>query len=86
MIIHFYGGAQDHTGSLDSIEISGSPDIRALIDSLGERFGSDFKQILLGSETFFFLVNGKGTMQTGGFATKLSPGDKIEILPFIDAG
>jgi len=57
-----------------------------LIDELGSCFGPRFQAFLLGDETCLFLVNGKGILSTGGLDTGLVPGDKIEILPFIEAG
>ena len=56
-----------------------------LID-LNEKNIFEGYNIVLGEETCFFLVNGKGIMMTGGLDTKLCPGDKIEVLPFADAG
>jgi len=60
--------------------------VRDLINILSGHFGEDFQDFLLGKETCFFLINGKGIMMSGGLDTKLNPGDKIEVLPFAQAG
>jgi len=86
MNVHFYGSALDFTGGAATYQPGGSPDLKSLISDLGGRFGDSFRDKLLANDSFLILVNGKGIMQTGGFDTKLSPGDKVEILPFIEAG
>ena len=86
MNVHFYGSALDHTGGVADFTPNRSPDLRSLVDEIGSLFGDSFRDVLLANDSFILLVNGKGIMQTGGFETKLYPGDKIEILPFIDAG
>jgi molybdopterin converting factor small subunit len=68
------------------MEIETAPTLRALIDALGERFGDIFREFLLGEETCVFLVNGSGIVTTGGLNSPLQPGDKIEVLPFVDGG
>jgi molybdopterin converting factor small subunit len=60
--------------------------VRELISKLGSHFDERFKEFLLGEETCFFLINGKGLMMTGGLDTKIKAGDKIEVLPFAQAG
>jgi len=88
MTVTFYGSVQEHTFGEKSVELGqdlvydGS--ISAIIDLLGERFGEEFREFLLGDKTCFFLVN--GTMATGGLNTPLHPDDIIEVLPFVDGG
>ena len=84
--VSFYGSVQVYTGGEGSFSAEGCPDIRSLVDELGSHYGERFKASLLSGENCFFLVNGKGIMSTGGLGTTLNPGDKIEVLPFIDAG
>lgn len=86
MEVVFYGGVLDHTGGKKSCEIDDSPTLRELIDKLGGLFGGQFREFLLGDETCFFLINGKGIMMTGGLNTKLHSKDRIEVLPFAEAG
>jgi len=87
MTVSFYGGIKEKfTADEKSLEMNGVGSVRSLIDSLGEKYGDKFKDFLLGSGTCFFLVNGSGIMTTGGLATKLSPGDKVDVLPFVDGG
>ena len=82
----FYGSVIDHAGGQQSFRLQGSETVRDLIDELGHHFGQKFKAFLLRDETCLLLVNGKGIMTAGGIDTKLEPEDKVEVLPFIDAG
>ena len=86
MIVLFYGGVLEYTGGAGSYEPKNSPDIRSLIDELGCHFGNRFKSFLQSGENCLLLLNGKGLMASGGTDTLLKPGDKIEVLPFIEAG
>ena len=86
MTVSFYGNVQEHTSDNKSIEVEGPQSVRTLIEVLGERFGDQFKDFLLGDDTCFFLVNGNGIVTTGGLDTPLSAGDKVEVLPFVDGG
>ena len=86
MTVHFYGKVLDHTSGERSIEIEESPDLRALVDELANRYGGKFKGHLLSGDFCFFLINGKGVMATGGLGSKLDPDDKIEVLPIFEAG
>jgi molybdopterin converting factor small subunit len=70
----------------DSGDKEGVRNLHALINLLGERFGAQFKEFLLGDDTCFFLVNGSGIMTTGGLNTPLHAGDKVDILPFVPGG
>jgi len=86
MAVSFFGSVQKYTEGEKSFDAGEAPDIRALISRLGERFGDPFRDFLLGDGTCFFLVNGKSILHTGGLNTPLQPGDKIEVLPFVDGG
>jgi len=86
MKVLFYGNVLDYTNGSKSYEVKDSSNVRELADELAGHYGERLKEFLLGEETCFFLVNGKGIMMTGGMETKLKAGDKIEILPFADAG
>ncbi|MCL2180695.1 MAG: MoaD/ThiS family protein [Treponema sp.] len=86
MKINFYADLLKHTNNEKSFEAKYSSSIRELIDELGSHYGTQFKDFLLGEENCFFLVNGTGLMMTGGLDTKLKPDDKIEMLPFAEAG
>jgi molybdopterin converting factor small subunit len=82
----FYGSVLEHTNKERSFESKDSMNIRELIDELGGHFGERFRKFLLGGGSCFFLVNGTGITATGGLETRLNQGDKIEVLPSIDAG
>ena len=86
MTVLFYGNVLEYTNGDKSYEPKNSGSVRELIDELERRYGKRLKDFLLGDETCFFLVNGTGLMMTGGLETKLQQGDKVEALPFADAG
>jgi len=86
MKVLFHGSVKDHTSGDNALELSGARSLRILIDELGQHFGEEFRQFLLGDETCFFLVNGSGIMTTGGLDTPLNDGDTVEVLPYVDGG
>ena len=86
MTVLFYGNVLELTEGERSFEAGNCSNVRDLITKLGARFGGRFHEYLLGSETCFFLVNGKGIMMTGGLDTELQGSDRIEVLPFTEAG
>ena len=86
MKVLFYGNVLDYTNGEKTHEIDDCSNVRSLAGKLGDHYGGRFKEFLLGDETCFFLVNGKGLMMTGGLDTLLNPDDKIEVLPFVEAG
>jgi len=86
MRVLFYGDVVGCTNGEKSFEIEGCSNVRELIDRLGGHYGERFKEFALGEETCFFLINGKGIMMTGGLNTRLNAEDKIELLPFAEAG
>ena len=86
MTVIFYGNITELTNGNKSCVPGDCADLRSLIDKLGADYGGSFKDFLLGDETCLFLINGTGAMTTGGLDSPLKQGDKIEILPFVDAG
>ena len=88
MTVTFYGKVVEYTNGDSTF----APDpgvcltLRSLIDFLGICYGEDFKLFLLGKDTCIFLINSSGIMLTGGLDSPVNIGDKIEILPFVDAG
>ena len=86
MTVLFYGSVIDQAKGVRSFQPQESTSVRTLIDELGAQFGQSFKAFLLGDETCLFLVNGSGLMATGGLDTPLCAEDKVEILPFVEAG
>ena len=83
--VNFFESVQNHT-HCPSIEMETAENLNVLIKNLGEKFGEPFKEYLLADDTCFFLVNGKSIINTGGLNTPLHPGDKVEILPVVEAG
>ena len=86
MKVLFYGNLLEYTNSEKVYEVYDCSSVRELICKLGAHFGEKLKVFLQGDDNCLFLVNGKGLMMTGGIDTKLVQGDKIEVLPFADAG
>lgn len=83
--VSFYESIKKKTG-VDRMEFPMVADLSGLITLLGEKFGLDFRDFLLGDDTCFFLINGKSILGTGGLGTPLAEGDLIEVLPVIEAG
>ena len=86
MKVLFYGCVLDFTNGEKSFETGDCGTVRDLSVKLCDHFGERFRKFLFGDETCFFLVNGRGLMATGGLDTKLSPDDRIELLPIAEAG
>jgi len=86
MKVFFYGNVLKFTNEEKLYNAENCSSIQELAVVLGCKYGELFKDFLFGEENCFFLVNGKPLMNTGGLDTKLHPDDKIEILPFADAG
>ena len=86
MVVSFYGSMLKHTGGIKTYKPENSPNVRQLIDEMGCHFGAEFRDFLISEEFCIFLVNGKSVAALEGLSTRLNPGDKIEILPFIEAG
>jgi len=86
MVALFYGSVLGQTGGEKSFVPAGSASIRALVGELGCRYGGRFEEFLLSGDDCFFLVNGKSIAMSGGLETSLHPGDRIEVLPFVEAG
>jgi len=88
MTVHFYSKVKGYTNG----EASYSPastitsTLRELLDELILHYGKSFETFINGTETCLFLVNSKGIKLSGGLDTPIKPGDKIEILPFVEAG
>lgn len=92
MAVYFLSSVQEHARGEKSFDADFGDgagqvrDLNGLIDALGARYGEDFREFILGHGNCFFLVNGGGIATTGGLSTPLSPGDKVEILPFVHGG
>ena len=91
MTVTFYGRITEHTNG----EKAFSPKIgamercntlRELLDELCSRYGESFRAFINGNETCLILLNGNGVAFSGGLDSPLKQGDKVDILPFVDAG
>ena len=85
MIVIFYGNLLEQTNGEKTFEPGDCSNLRNLVEKLGHRYGKQFEELLLG-DAHFILVNGRGVMTTGGLNTPLNNGDKIEVLPIVEAG
>jgi molybdopterin converting factor small subunit len=86
MTVTFYGGITRYTNDDKSYTPKTHATLRSLLEELGEYYGEQFVSFVNGNETCIILINGKGIMLSGGLDSVLSQDDKIEILPFVDAG
>ena len=86
MTISFYGGITRYTNGDKSYTPKAHATLRGLLEELGDYYGEHFVSFINGKEACIILINGKGIMASGGFDSALDSDDKIEILPFVDAG
>ena len=91
MTVTFYGriteytdGEKIFTPAVPTMEKCNS--MRELLDELCNRYGEYFRAFINGNETCLILLNGNGIAFSGGLDSPLKQGDKIDILPFVDAG
>ena len=86
MLVTFYSNITKHTNGDRSFTPKIHPTLRGVLEELGDFYGEGFTSFINGNETCIFLINGKGIKLSGGLDSPLSQGDKVEILPFVDAG
>jgi molybdopterin converting factor small subunit len=86
MIVTFYGGITRYTNGDKSYTPKVHNTLRGLLEELGDYYGEMFVTFVTGNEACIILINGKGIMLSGGLDSMINPGDKIELLPFVDAG
>jgi len=86
MTVTFYGGVTRYTNGEKSYTPKVHATLRDLMGELGDYYGEQLVSFINGNETCIILINGKGIMLSGGPDSVLDSGDKIEILPFVDAG
>jgi len=88
MTVTFYSKVKGYTNS-ESTFIPATKThstLRELLGEVSKHYGKRFETFVNSNETCLFLVNGKGVTLSGGLETPVKFGDKIEILPFIEAG
>ena len=86
MTVEFYSSITKYTNGDKTYTPKSHPILRELLDELGGCYGESFLSFINGNETCLILINGKGIKLSGGLDSALYQGDKIEILPFVDAG
>jgi len=86
MTVKFYGSALEYVGAEKAVELETCKNIEVLIEVLGRRYGNEFEEALRSGEKWFILVNGSGIAHSGGLKTPLQLNDRIDILPFVEAG
>ena len=86
LTVTFYSSVTKYTNGDKSYTPKNHLTLRGLLKELGDHYGEGFESFINGNETCLFLINGKGIKLTGGLDSPLEQGDKVEILPFVDAG
>ena len=87
MTVAFHGIVTQHTNSDKTFTPTMTcSTLRVLLDELSSYYGESFGTFVYGNETCLFLVNGRGIALSGGLDSPLVPGDKVDILPFVEAG
>ena len=91
MKVKFFATYRDFTRRKEE-EVVASPDVWALLVSLGERYDADFKKKLfspdgneIGEDTII-LVNGRNVFHLDGKHTALSETDVVSIFPVVAGG
>jgi len=85
MTVTFFGSVLERTNGETAYEAEHCASLKELCDVLVSRYGEPFNELFQSGDCFF-LVNGMGVLKTGGFKTVLNPDDRIDVLPFVDAG
>jgi molybdopterin converting factor small subunit len=87
MNVVFYGRITQHTnGDKEYTPKTHPSSLRALVDELSDFYGEQFESFIYSNEACIFLINGRGIILSGGLDSPIGSGDKIEILPFVEAG
>jgi len=86
MTVTFYSSIIKYTNGDKTYIPKNHPTLRELLDELGSYYGEGFYSFINGNETCLILINGKGIKLSGGLDSPLDQDDKVEILPFVDAG
>ena len=88
MTVTFYGRITEYTNGEKTFtpEMEKRSSLRELLDELYNRYGESFRAFINGNETCLILLNGNGIAFSGGLDAPLKQGDKVDILPFVDAG
>jgi len=86
MTVSFNGPIKKYTGGESSYSPVCCSSLRGLIVELSDRYGEGFVSFINGTGSCLILVNGRGTMLSGGLDTPLVHGDKVEFLPVVIAG
>jgi len=88
MIVSFYGKVREFTNGESNYSPASTTysTLRELQGELCAHYGKRFETFINSNEAYLFLVNGKGVMMSGGLDVPVETGDKIDILPFIEAG
>ena len=86
MTISLHGKALELAAADGPIRTEGHETLLDLIRWLGETRGEALSDHLLGEDTCFFLVNGRGVMATGGLSTPLTGDDVVDAIPLVGGG
>jgi len=86
MIVTFYSSITKYTNGDKSYTPKNHPTLRELLDELGGYYGEGFLSFINSNDSCLILINGKGIKLSGGLDSPLCQGDKVDILPFVDAG
>ena len=86
MDVLFYAAITRYTRGEKSFTPKEHSTLRGVLDELCVHYGEEFESFIYASEKCIFLINGQGVMMSGGLDSPVCFGDKIEIIPFVDAG
>jgi len=90
MTVTFYGRVTEYTNGEKTFTpapgVFSPTTLRGFLDVLCAHYGERFESFINGNETCLILLNGNGVSYSGGVDSPVSFDDKVDILPFVDAG
>jgi molybdopterin synthase sulfur carrier subunit len=91
MKVKFFAYIRDYTGCKEG-DYPYAPNLRALLASLGEKYGAQFRAKTLSkdglglSPEIIILVNGRHVQHLQGIDTPLTETDVVQIFPLVAGG
>jgi len=84
--VTFYGNITRYTNGDKTFIAKNHSTLRDLLNELSDNYGENLTAFIDSRDSCLILINGKGIMLSGGLDSPLDQNDKIDILPFVDAG
>ena len=89
MTVKYFGDIRPLTGIKQEGWLQPHPDVRSLLNALGEKHAALGKRLFEGdqlSSTIIILVNGRSVDYLNGMETPLQPNDIVDVFPVEGGG